>query len=297
MEETIINQIEATLHPKREKLNKFQMVFFIVLIISLLITLVDYRALFGLVPINLIFVAIIGYQRGTFRTEAKTIILNQVLAAYFDDLTYSPNQGLSQTVLRNTELYDMGNEFSANDLIIGKYQGIEFATSDVHLVQVTQNDKTTTRTTLFKGQWYIFDFFKNFNGYIQIRDKERRLLKRNYKPVAFFSVHPKTNRIIMDHPDFNRVFDVYTSDDTEAFYILTPHFMDALLRLNDIANCEVIVGFVDNRIHILINNYKNAFEINVFQTFTREKYQYFQAESEVIIELINVLKLETDLFK
>ena len=292
-----ITNIENKLQPKREKIKQLQMIFIVILLPVVFFIGINARFIFLSLPLIFVFGGYILFKRSDFRHEAKTLILDEVLSSIFDEVTYEANAGLDKTLLKNSELYTMGNEFSSNDLIRGKYQGIQFETSDIHLVEVTHTDKSTTRTTLFLGQWYIFDFFKKFDGYIQIRDKEDRLFKRSYKPVSFFSSRPKANRIKMDHPDFNQVFDVYTSDDQEAFYILTPHFMDALLKLNDVANCEVVVGFVDNQLHVLVNNNKNAFEINVFQPFTLSQYQYLQAESEIIINLIDILKLETDLFK
>lgn len=59
---------------------------------------------------------------------------------------------------------------------------------------------------------------------------------------------------------FNKRFQIRTKDLQHAFYILTPHFMEYIIKADDLSDARMYFAFIENRIHILLGSEKNLFE-------------------------------------
>ena len=81
---------------------------------------------------------------------------------------------------------------------------------------------------------------------------------------------------------------VYAENEHDAFYILTPHFMEKLKELDNKFNADLLFGFVDNKLHIAVDNYEDSFEHNVFEEIN---------EASIENEIIKDIKLITDFVK
>lgn len=290
--ETINQEIE----PLRKQVIKNYGIAFGVLFLAL----IGFRVYSLSIPIVIVFFVLFvkaSKSEKNYKQTVKQLIADKIFTQIFTVESFDPEFGFDKDFIKQTELVDMGNEFHSNDLLEGRYHNVHFMRSDLHLVRVTNNGKTTTRTTLFKGQWIVFDFFKDFNSYLQIRDKEDRFFGRNRKPTKFFSSRPSSYRIQLDHPEFNEIFDCYASDDHEAFYLLTPHFMDALIKLNDHIEAELVLGFIDNKLHVALNTHEDAFEPSIYSALTQAKINQIVRDANLIVEIIDILKLTTDLYK
>ena len=69
-------------------------------------------------------------------------------------------------------MMDTGDIYSSNDYVEGKYKGILFRQSDVHIQnESTDSDGNTTYTTVFRGRWMIFDFNKPFKANVEVAQK------------------------------------------------------------------------------------------------------------------------------
>ena len=249
--------------------------------------------------IGLILTIIINIKpKKEFNMAYKDMFVLNSLKSVFTDLVYEPDEGLDESVIRSTNMMDMGDRYSSNDFISGKYKNINFSQADVHIEERrtttdSNGNQTTSTVTLFRGRWLIFDFNKSFKANIQVREKKFH----NAKISNFFS-EKKYEKISLEDQAFNNEFVVYAQDSHEAFYILTPALMSKIKNLSNSISGTLLFCFVDSKLHIGLNNNKDSFERGVFSKINEEEEtKNISNDIKVITDFVDQLNLDNDLFK
>lgn len=105
-------------------------------------------------------------------------------------------------------------------------------------------------------------------------------------------------RVRLEDPRFEDRFNVFSTDQIEARYLLTPRFMERIMELTERLNNRrgVALAFVDNRllITVRIGSAARRFEIgNVFREVRdgKERARNLLAELELVTDVIDSLKL------
>ena len=118
------------------------------------------------------------------------------------------------------------HDFSAfEDLVEGERNGRAFQLYEAHLeAEQTDSKGRKSRTTVFRGQLLRMTFQREFSG--------RTLVLRDAGLLNFAQgFGSELKRAGLADPKFEKKFEVYTSDQVEARYLLTPTLMESLLRL------------------------------------------------------------------
>lgn len=96
----------------------------IIIVIILFLIHLPYIAPFAIIPgIAITLFASYGPTR-TFRLAFKKTFVLKSLESNFTDLVYKSEDGLDESVIRKTGMMDMGDRYSSNDFIAGKYKNI-----------------------------------------------------------------------------------------------------------------------------------------------------------------------------
>lgn len=259
----------------------FSIMFFLpVVIISIIITV-------------LLKIILNGKDMETFNKEYKNIFVLGALKKKFDDLKYDPNKGFTEEEIRKIGMLDTGDRFSSNDYISGTYKNIKFEQSDIeieeeHEEEDSDGNKTVTYQTIFKGRWMVFDFNKKFIAKIQV--------VTSAIPSMFFE--KGKSRVRFEDEEFNKMFRVYTTVEHDAFYVLTPSIIEKMKDIRKRLNSGIMFAFVDNKLYIALNNYKDSFESNPLKPIDEEViYNQINKDIEVITDFVDDLNLNKDLFK
>ncbi len=114
---------------------------------------------------------------------------------------------------------------SFEDEIAGERHGAAFTLFEAHLRDVRRDSKgRTTTVTVFRGQLLRVAFPQNFLG--------RTIVLRDAGMFnAFLNLGTKLQRVGLVDPTFEKIFEVFSTDQVEARYLLTPTFMERLLEL------------------------------------------------------------------
>lgn len=181
-------------------------------------------------PINVlgifVWMLIIGfiYRRITNSYEKfvklyKNTFVRAVLSNCLENVEYRPDSGFSRREVNEIELVRVGKEFYSEDYLKARYQGIEFEQADVCTGQKSDN---STMTIFFEGMMVRFRIKKKI--------MQMQLFSKTYKhkTVSYLC----RNKIEMEDVEFNQMFDVYTSQEQDAFYILTPQLMEKFKEMN-----------------------------------------------------------------
>lgn len=227
----------------------------------------------------------------------ETFVLKS-LNSVFTDLNYEPENGIDESVIRNTQMMDMGDRYSSNDYISAKYKNIRVEQADVHIEEEhesTDSDGNTTTTwvTIFRGRWMIFDFNKNFKANIQVSQKGFGNSRINN-----WGNKLKYKKVMMEDQLFNNQFRTYAQSEHEAFYILTPSLMEKIKSLTNTINGKILLCFIDNKLHVGIQNNKDSFEHSIFTKINENKViEEISKDIKLITSFVDELDLDNDLFR
>ena len=203
-------------------------------------------AIFGFLvfktPFALFIGGMLGFGMHTYgqralndiRREAKLLIVETAANGF--DLQYDPEPEypLVLSRFRNLGLIPSWDRESFEDQLIGKRGSTDFEFFEAHLEdRRTRTDgRGRTRTewvTVFKGQCLVVNFHKPFRGVTKV-----------FRDMGVFNVLTKIgnklsgknlDRVRLEDPKFEKAFEVFSNDQIESRFLLTPDFMERLLEL------------------------------------------------------------------
>ncbi len=160
--------------------------------------------------------------------QAKTLIVAPI-AGHFG-LSFDPEPGEPAAIARHRDLSLVPgwDRASYEDLVTGKRGEVDFELFEAHLEErrTSTDSKGNTRTewvTVFRGQCLRLDFHKRFYG--------RTLISRDAGFFNRFGGGPGLQRARLEDPEFEKIFEVYTTDQVEARFLLTPDLMQRLVDI------------------------------------------------------------------
>ncbi len=140
------------------------------------------------------------------------------------------------------------------DHIRGVEDTVKFELAECVLEERRQTGKSTTYVTVYHGLLFSLTFAKPFTG--------RLLVSRDAGTIGnFFAGFGKGERIRLEDPRFERLFEVYGTDQIEARYLLTPTFMERIMALSaQFGDKAVELAFVDHRLLVSVRVSEDQFE-------------------------------------
>lgn len=299
-----LKELQAKIIRKEKNCNLITGTFvsiMLLIMLTLFLLDIDYMVIVILavvVIISLIIHVIIkvflhGDDIQTFEKNFKSCFVKKALEDNFENVTYNPDEGFDEEFIEKNEILDTGDNYSSNDFISAEYKNIKFESSDIHIQEehkTTDSDGNTTTTwvTTFAGKLIIFKFDKKIKTKLQVVSAgfDSRPMGRGYSIVE------------MEDVEFNKSFSIYAENAHEAFYILTPHFMEKLKRISEKVNASIMFNFIDDKIHIALDNNEDSFEYNVFKPINeKEIEEELIKDIKVITDFVEELSLDNDLFE
>jgi hypothetical protein len=214
----------------------------------------------------------------------KDLFVMQPLSKNFDNLYYDWAQGFSEQAVASFSLCKMGNRFHSEDYIKASYEGIPFELSDV-TVEYHTSGKNSHTTTYFKGRMLVIDFPEKMVNSVQIFSKSF-----NYR--ANHTNFGKPQKVEMESVEFNRAFDVRAVSPHDAFYLITPAFMERLALIT-MRTRSVAIHTCGNKMVIGFNEpSNNAFDAsNMYKPISYpDEMDKVQKDIDDIKELITIIR-------
>jgi hypothetical protein len=222
-------------------------------IVALFVFIEPQAAIFGL------FAAGAGYQfyaRKPAR-EFSDLYKQDVVHSLgrFFKLAYDPSPpDFSLHHYKSMKLIPSHDKSSFEDRLSGTYEQVDMDFLEAHLQEWQQSGKSRRLVTVFRGALISVSFPKPFNGRTRVNTDRTRL--GNF----FAGTFSADDRVRLEDPVFEDKFEVYSSDQVEARYILTPDFMERFLRLNAKLGGKLQAGFEHNQMLISCHGGENRFE-------------------------------------
>lgn len=275
-----VQQLEEKQHTLKKEASKISLRWagvIAILILAACFFIPPLVAIISGVLILLLVVAIIYHYKSLHVKEYyKKDIISRFVGSLMEKGEYLPEGGISEDTFKASDLFISPDRYHSEDLIRGVVDKTSFCFAEVDAEQkiVTSNGKTTTTTwvTIFKGIIFIADFNKDFAG--------KTLVSRN----SFFKL--SRGRVKLENVEFERRFDVFSSDQVEARYILSPSMMERIIALDKKLDDEIVISFHNSRMFIAINNSTDYFEIGMS---AEENRKTLLREYNLITSMISII--------
>lgn len=234
------------------------------------------------------------YKNGKLKESFKREVVGAIIKAIDETFCYSPKGSISEQEFKESQLFRSPDRYSGEDYVSGKLDKTDFEFSEIHAEdQSTDEDGNSSYSTIFKGFFMIADFHKHFQGHtIVVPDRTGE----GWFGRVFKGSKRKGKQLAkMENPEFEKVFDVYTTDQVEARYILTPNMLENILVLKKRFKANIHLAFIHSCVYIAISWRKTNFlEPNLKNSLLEESTIHkFLDDIWLCLDIIEDMNLNT----
>jgi hypothetical protein len=204
----------------------------------------------------------------TFRLDFKRAVIEPIIQFINPNLSYSPQGSVSNESFNHSRLsLYSSNRHMGEDLVEGIIGNALVKLSEAVFMYVIHR-RTAKRKEivhdLFRGLFFVADFGVKFQKATIIIPRKGRQKIGMLKPYR-----ERTEQLFkINHPEFNREFDVYTEDPAEAKLLLTNSFLQRVIDLRQKQSGNVSLSFVDSFLFIALEKNVNLLEPPLFKKLT-----------------------------
>lgn len=249
-------------------------------------------------------------QKVILKKMLGVYIIKDVLAEKVDIREYLPDGHIKSQFVDKCMILPGYDNLKGSDYISGNYKGIEFTYCDLFLEKEYESKdddghKHTEHVTMFQGQVFTIKLNQNMDGYVRIKErknprKTNGILNGFFNAMAELAgVKDNSNVVETENAAFNNQFEVKTSNDEMAFYILTPQFMESILRLDECADGYTNIEFSGSHVTIALNNGRDSFEVKKIIKNQKRLNAYrdlFREELDTMLSIIDEILTKKRLF-
>ena len=293
---------------KRKKL-RTQLIFFFVIIIWNMATVYFFfffgkENSFDILPFFIAGIFAIGsflykYIRRDYRSEFKEKVIKPLIKELYPNLNYSANLHISKDIFNRSLLFSPPDLYNGNDFILGLIDSTKIQFSDVHAQKEYEDSKGNKKhSTIFQGLFIVADFNKNFYGKTVVLPDVAQNTFGNMLGSWLQSKNMSRDELVkMDNYEFEKEFVVYSDDQIEARYILSPTYMEKILEYKKKSKEKLFISFVDNHLHLAIDYRKDLFEPTMFTSLLDDKVTHEYINTlHLAVSIVEELKLNQKLW-
>ena len=248
-------------------LNISALVFIALLVVGLLAGYFGFPIL-PIVFVGCVFIIIAGLvyhltidkHRGDYALNYKNTVIRHLVKEMDSNLTvdssltFNAESGITASLFHSTELFsEKADKYRTEDRIKGTYGKTFLTMAEIHAEKLHSNGKTTYYVDMFKGVLLIADFNKDFKGrtfvFPDIAEGTFGKLGRKFQKLGG---RRGTKLVELEDIEFEREFVVYSSNQTEARYILSSSMMRRILALQNRFPGNIRMSFKDSTVCIAL---------------------------------------------
>lgn len=217
------------------------------------------------------------------RLSLKRKCMSKLLRVFGNIKWYNNSEVIKTDEIHKTGLFPPILYRITDDEFVGEYQGVKFRMSETKF--------PVNRFIGFTGIILAFEANKSFESHTIIVSK--------LAPDRHHSF--KLEPVTLEDPKFCRDYNVYSSDQTEARYLITPSFMERFRKLKvAFKTTDIACAFLKNKVIFALDSEglsglsKNLFEIDAYSAFTddREAINIFYNELTSVLDMAAYFKLD-----
>lgn len=219
-----------------------------------------------------------------YQRAYKEKVLPQIISL-FGPFKYSENGKIAASAMRPSKIVPEFTSYESEDHFSGTYKKVEIEFAEIELLA----GRKKHQRRVFEGIAILLSRgTKTFHGHTIIT-KDRGVLDRWWREKT-----DTLKRADLVDPEFEKQFDVFTTDQVEARYLIDPRIIENIKTLyRDHGGIELSAAFYDQYVLILIGSSKDHFESANIQTPAFDQANILALRNEIaqIISIIDQLEL------
>ncbi|HMK24973.1 MAG TPA: DUF3137 domain-containing protein [Chitinophagaceae bacterium] len=233
-----------------------------------------------------IITGIANNNRKGYVSTFKEKIVRRVINFIDPSLHYEPQRKVSQKDFERSGLFlKTPDSYSGDDYVEGSRGKTYFCFSELHVTRSVGDNSVT----FFKGLFFIAEFNKHFQGRTYVWSETNPQL--GFFRKIFTTFADDLEKVKLESVDFKNSFSVYSSDQVEARYILTPSFMERLIRLEQLIGQGISFSFVNTYIFVAVPMPDNLFEPAIYRPNNYDIIGDYYNTVCMVFEMIDELNL------
>ncbi len=219
-------------------------------------------------------------------SSLNEVVFRKIIKFMNPTLEYIPIGHVGLAEFLESGLYQEKNyAIEGNDLISGRHNGVPFIACELWVSHKRNfSDEKESPDNVFSGQFFVAKFNKKFSSPVYVRPR---------KGGGDYT-HTIGEKISLEDPEFMNMFEVYSPDQVEARYILTPTTMERIKNIAKRSKGKFYIAFNNNKITITNDSNETKFGVGFFDSLTKDDNKLLVDFYETIrdqLSMIDELKL------
>ena len=237
-----------------------------------------------------------------YRANVKAIVFPEIFKFFGKNYFYSEDKFTTLKQLPELETSGIIPSYDNSyleDYVKGKYNDTTLELIEAKLTETRGSGKNRRTVVVFNGIFILLGMNKDFLGKTVVKKDSGKMgnwFTRKFNKPLFSEEASNLNNVKLEDPVFEKKFEVYSSDQVEARYLLTTSFMERLLELSGLFSKNGVIqcSFYKNKLLLMIPSDKNRFEVgSIYQPATFiDDINLILDEMAIIFQIIDILKLE-----
>ncbi|MCL2917302.1 DUF3137 domain-containing protein [Shewanella litorisediminis] len=214
-------------------------------------------------------------------------IYPRIFRFFGPDFVFAKGQDMGIRMFKEAKILPSYDKARFDDCVLGSHLGVSIGINEIHLLREERDKDKNRDVTVFQGLLISLSSHKAFRGHtVAIRS-------RGALTNFFSDTHGGLERVHLEDPQFEKMFDVFSTDQIEARVLLTTAFMERLMALAQFFSSRIQCAFHRDRLLITIESSQNRFEqSSIFSAATFEDdFSRIHGEMKQLFAIIELLKL------
>jgi hypothetical protein len=227
----------------------------------------------------IIFALTSSKRQKEYKTHFKSNVLKRIVESMMPTVSYQGERCIDRTDFNRAQIFSSNfNIYNGEDYFKGVYKGIGFEMSELDVKRRTQStsysngqSRTNTNTTqIFKGLFMIITANKNSYGetYVLPDTAEKlfgsfgKFIQKNLGSLA----QNGSMIYLENHPEFEKRFVVYTTEEIEAERLLSQSLLESMLDIFERWKITPSFAFIQNKVYVAIPFSRDMMKVSLHKS-------------------------------
>ncbi len=190
-----------------------------------------------------------------YRARFKRDIVAEIFKAVSPGAVYAPDQSIAEAVFDASGLFAKRGTFRGDDLTRGRIGQTPFEASELQRQYSQGSGKDEHTVVVFHGLFFHLDFNKTIRGRTVVQPAGTESWRGGSRADL--------TRVALEDPEFEKAFDVFSSNQVEARYILTPLLMERIVEIGRKTGKPIFVAFAGSSAYVAVHYGRALFEPSI----------------------------------
>ena len=237
-------------------------------------------------------------EKKGYREKFKKNVVKHIVNLINPEWSYDSEGVIPQVDFEKSGLINIRvDRYKGDDFVKGVIEKTDFQFSELKVEHRSKgSDNKTEWSTIFQGLFAHAEFNKEIQGktfvYPEIPGKLGMLMGKLY-----FVDKNSVERIKLENTEFEKLYEVYGTNQTESRYVLTPAMMEAMVNIRNKYGNLASFSFVGSKVYVAMSFAEDLFEPNIFSTGINFKdMEQMNSHFRIIQTIVRELNLNTHIW-